>query len=192
MTLFITNQTFSKHNSNLKEFLKGEYENCVFHNCDFSNWDFSGYVFLDCEFTSSNLSMAKLIKTAFRDVKFSECKMIGLHFENCNDFGLSFTIENCSLNHVSFYKRKLKGTVFRNVQFRETDFTECDLTEALFDNCDFEGAIFDGTILEKADLRTSFNYSIDPEINRIKKAKFSLYQIAGLLNKYNIEIDKSL
>ena len=30
---------------------------------------------------------------------------------------------------------------------------------------------------------------IDPEINRIKKAKFSLTTISGLLDKYEIEID---
>jgi hypothetical protein len=53
------------------------------------------------------------------------------------------------------------------------------------------GARFENTIIEKADLRTSYNYSIDPENNRIKKAKFSLAQIAGLLDKYNIEIDKA-
>jgi hypothetical protein len=51
------------------------------------------------------------------------------------------------------------------------------------------GATFESTIIEKADFRTSFNYSIDPEKNRIKKARFSLAGIAGLLDKYDIEID---
>jgi uncharacterized protein YjbI with pentapeptide repeats len=61
----------------------------------------------------------------------------------------------------------------------------------VFDNCDFRGAIFDHTNIEKADLRTSYNYSIDPEINRIKKAKFSILGVSGLLNKYDIEIFNS-
>ncbi len=39
------------------------------------------------------------------------------------------------------------------------------------DNCDLNRAVFDNSILEKADFRTSLNYSIDPELNRIKKAK---------------------
>ncbi len=43
---------------------------------------------------------------------------------------------------------------------------------------------------EGVDFRTSFNYSIDPQLNRIKKAKFSLPGIAGLLDKYDIVIDK--
>lgn len=51
-------------------------------------------------------------------------------------------------------------------------------------------AIFKNTNLESVDFRTSFNYSIDPDLNRIKKAKFSLSGIAGLLNKFDIEIEK--
>jgi uncharacterized protein YjbI with pentapeptide repeats len=72
---------------------------------------------------------------------------------------------------------------------QEIDFSEADLTSALFDNCNLQHATFDSTILEKADLRTSFNFSIDPELNRIKKAKFSLSGITGLLDKYEIEIE---
>jgi uncharacterized protein YjbI with pentapeptide repeats len=51
------------------------------------------------------------------------------------------------------------------------------------------GAIFDHTILEKADLRTAYHYSIHPDINRIKKAKFSMANIIGLLDKYDIEVE---
>ena len=61
-----------------------------------------------------------------------------------------------------------------------------------FDECDFLHAHFEKTILEKADLRTSLHYSIHPALNRIKKAKFSLSAISGLLDQYDIEIDRSL
>ena len=73
---------------------------------------------------------------------------------------------------------------------QETDFSESDLTSSIFDNCDLTQAIFDNTILEKVDFRTSYNYSIDPEINRIKKSRFSILGISGLLDKYDIEIEK--
>ena len=115
--------------------------------------------------------------------------MLGLYFENCNQFGLSFSFNNCNLTHSSFYQTKLKKTIFKNSQFHEVDFAECDLTSCVFDNCDLAKATFKNTILEKADFRTSFNYSINPEINRIKKAKFSLSGIVGLLDKYDIQID---
>ena len=61
--------------------------------------------------------------------------------------------------------------------------------ECEFINCDFSGAVFENTILEKADLRTAINYSIDPEINRLKKAKFSMPGLIGLLDKYDIELE---
>ena len=94
------------------------------------------------------------------------------------------------MNLASFYKRKLKKTKFLNCSLQEVDFVEADLGAAIFDNCDMAGAIFDNTILEKADFRTSYNYAIDPELNKIKKAKFSMPGVLGLLLKYDIEIDK--
>jgi len=50
--------------------------------------------------------------------------------------------------------------------------------------------IFSNTNLESVYFRTSFNYSIDPDLNRIKLANFLLSSIAGLLDKFNIEIEK--
>jgi hypothetical protein len=52
-------------------------------------------------------------------------------------------------------------------------------------------ATFENTIIEKVDFRTSYNYSIDLEINKVKKAKFSLTGVVGLLDKYDIEFDKA-
>ncbi|WP_431217529.1 hypothetical protein ACQ86N_21315 [Puia sp. P3] len=40
-------------------------------------------------FSNCNLSLAQLQKTTFRDIQFKDCKMLGLHFEDCNEFGLS-------------------------------------------------------------------------------------------------------
>jgi uncharacterized protein YjbI with pentapeptide repeats len=140
-------------------------------------------------FTDCNLSLAKLTKTTLRDIKFKGCKMFGLRFENCNQFALSFTLESCLLNHSSFYQTKFKKTHWINTQLHEADFTECDLAGSVFDNCDFMNATFERTILEKCDLRNSYNYIIDPETNKLKKARFSLAGLPGLLNKYGIEVE---
>ena len=168
----------------------GEYEGCTFNNCDFSNSDLSGLNFLECEFRECNLSLAKLINTSFRDTKFINCKLLGLHFEECNNLMISFAFEGCTLDLASFCKLKMKKTWFKNSKVFEVDFTETDLSYSSFINCDLERTIFRITNLEGADFRTSFNYSIDPELNRIKKAKFSLSGLAGLLDKYDIEIEK--
>ncbi len=182
---YIEDQSFTR----IDRLSKGEYENCSFNNCNFAEMDLSEYIFTNCSFNNTNLSMAKLNKTAFRDVKFKDCKMLGLRIENCNEFGLSFSFNACQLNHSSFFKSKIKKTLFKNSDLLETDFTEADLTAAIFENCDLNKTIFDQTILEKADFRTSFNYSIDPESNLIKKAKFSISGILGLLDKYDIEVE---
>jgi uncharacterized protein YjbI with pentapeptide repeats len=114
--------------------------------------------------------------------------MLGLHFEDCSDFLFAVHFDKCILNLSSFFKQKLKKTKFKECSLHEVDFTEADLGNASFDNCDLAGAKFEKSNLEKADLSTSFNYSIDPELNRIKKAKFSIAGITGLLDKYDIEI----
>ena len=73
-------------------------------------------------------------------------------------------------------------------RLHEVDFAEADMMGVNFNNCDLSGSSFEKTNLEKADFRTAFNYSFDPEHNKIKKAKFSKEEVVGLLRKYNIEI----
>jgi len=83
----------------------------------------------------------------------------------------------------------LKAIVFNDCKLQDVEFMEADLTNARFQDCDLSRATFENTILEGADLRTAYNYSINPEVNRIRKAKFSQAGIAGLLDKYKIVIE---
>lgn len=165
------------------------YEQCRFTNCNLEEANLSMIKFVDCIFKGCNLSMAKLGDTVLRDVQFIDCKMLGLHFEHCHEFGLTASFDNCTLNHSCFYRRKIKKTSIQNCKLIECDFTESDLSESILLNNDFKGAVFDHTNLQKADLRGSFNYSINPVGNQIKKASFSLQAVAGLLQQYDIKID---
>ncbi|MFA6875138.1 MAG: pentapeptide repeat-containing protein [Parabacteroides sp.] len=115
--------------------------------------------------------------------------MLGLHFDDCNQFGFSISFNHCILNHTSFYKTKLKNISFIDSQLREVDFSACDLSHALFSNCDLASATFDHTNMEGADFRTAFHYSIDPENNRVKKAKFFIMGLPELLEKYDLKIE---
>jgi fluoroquinolone resistance protein len=185
----IEEKTFEKI-SFLKEVLKkGDYEYCKFINCDFSDADISNIKFLECEFIGCNMSLAKINGTVFRDVKFKDCKMLGLRFDTCNEFGLAASFDTCNLNHSSFYRSKIKKTVFKNSQLQEVDFTDSDLSHSVFDQCDLMNTRFENTNLEKADFRTAINYSFNPEMNKIKKAKFSLSGVQGLLERYDITIE---
>jgi uncharacterized protein YjbI with pentapeptide repeats len=83
----------------------------------------------------------------------------------------------------------MKKTVFENCKVMENDFTECDLTGSTFEGCDFAGSIFIQSNIEKADFRTSNNYSINPENNKISKARFAVPGVTGLLDHYDICIE---
>jgi len=133
--------------------------------------------------------MVSLKNTAMNDVHFLGCKLVGVQFDECNPFLFSVGFENCVLKLAVFYKTNLKKTHFKNCNLQETDFTEADMTAAILDSCDLQRSIFHKTNLEKADFRSSFHYSIDPEQNRIKKARFSRMGVMGLLDKYGIEIE---
>ncbi len=167
----------------------GEYDHCTFKDCIFSQVDLSYSIFTSCRFENCDLSNAKINGTAFRQVVFKECKMLGLRFDLCNTFLLSFAFDHCLLNFSSFYLLKIKNTQFRSCTLQEVDFSECDLTKSSFAESDLSGAIFDQTNLEQADFATAYHFNIIPENNKILKAKFSKQNIEGLLSHYKIIIE---
>ena len=169
--------------------VKGDYENCIFNNCVFASSDLSGINFVECVFENCDFSNAKINNTSFKDVKFKNCKLLGLHFEECNPFLLSFYFKACILNFSSFYKLNLKNTNFKESKLEDVDFIESNLKNAVFTNCDLKGAKFENSELTNADFTTSFNYSINPEVNKVTNTKFSLEGLPGLLDKYDIVIE---
>ena len=84
---------------------------------------------------------------------------------------------------------KVYEGVVKECKMEEVEFAEADLTNVHFDNCDLTRATFENTVLAGTDFRTASNYSIDPDKNKIKKAKFSRSGVVGLLDKYDIIID---
>jgi len=99
------------------------------------------------------------------------------------------SFERCMMRLAVFVGLDLKNTRFSGCDLQEADFTDANLVGALFDDCDLRLAIFFHANLEKADFRTAFNFSIPPESNRLRKAKFSLHGLPGLLDGYGIEIE---
>lgn len=186
---YFEGKTFERTQVQEQPLVLGEYENCHFRDCDFANANLSQFSFVDCVFQGCNFSLTQIAGSTFRDVIFRHCKMLGLRFDRCNTFALSFGFDNCILDHSSFYQLKLAKTLFKNSHLHDVDFTESNLTAATFEACDLQGSIFNQTILEKCDFRTSYNYAIDPEDNRVKGARFSQSGLGGLLEKYRLRID---
>jgi len=115
--------------------------------------------------------------------------MLGINFEECSQFGLSFRFDECNLSHASFFGGKFRKTMFTKSRLHEVIFTESDLVNSVFDECDLSRAVFDQTHLEGADFRTSFNFAINPNQNRMKRSRFSLTGAASLLESFGIRID---
>jgi len=186
---YIENEHYHGADFRQNKLSKGEYENCTFHNCQFAECDLNEILFVECEFQDCDFSMARSKGSSFRDVRFIRSKLLGLRFDECNPLLLSFSFQGCVMNFSSFYKLKIKGTVFKDCKLEEADFAEADLSGVSFDHCDLVRATFDNSILTGADFRTASNYSFDPEKNKIRKAKFSLTGLPGLMDKYDIVIE---
>ena len=189
MNEFIEDAQFSRIDFALKKIKKGDYECCSFVNCNFSNGDISNCMFIDCDFVDCNLSSVNITDTTFKEVRFSNCKMMGLYFQKCSSLFFSAIFTSCVLDFTSFVGRPLESLKFSKCSLKGVDFTEASLKKVIFDDCNFDQAIFGGTVLKETDFRTSFNFQIDPESNLINKAMFTKENVSGLLKKHNIVIE---
>jgi len=182
-------KTFDTVDYSEKRIARATYIDCHFINCNFSKANISASDFIGCHFNGCNLSLAVMENTGLKDNAFKDCKMVGVDFSKCSDFLFSVQFENCPLDYCSFFRKKMKKTLFRHCSLKEADFTEADLSMAVFSDCDLMNTSFVQSNLEKADFRTARNYAFDPEINKMKKAKFSPGGVIGLLSKYNLDIE---
>jgi uncharacterized protein YjbI with pentapeptide repeats len=132
--------------------------------------------------------MTSLAGTSLKNITFKNCKLLGIAFNECDDFLFQVYFEECSLDYAAFSNKKMPKTKFINSSLRDTAFIGVNLTSSVFDNCNLEGAIFNETQLAGVDFRTAYNYKIDPEFNPMRKAQFSTQGIEGLLDKYDIKI----
>jgi fluoroquinolone resistance protein len=187
MTESIENETFDGIKADA--LTARDYENCVFRNSNLQEADLSGMRFVDCQFFDCNLSMCKMIETAFREVQFTDCKMFTMPFDQCNPIGLKFECTRCAMDGCMFANLKMGGFRFNSCILYGVDFTNTYLSSAVFADCDLMDARFENTCLEKADFRTARDYQLDPEQNIMGGARFSKLNLAGLLRKYRLKLE---
>lgn len=188
-TPYFENKVYTFNAAVPHQLTKGTYDGCRFNHCNFIGTNLADFRFLECEFHNCQLDRVELTNTSLTVIKFIDCKMMGISFEHCHRVIFTPHFENCLLNYSNFFQCKMPGTVFSNCNLTEVDFTEAMMPECIFNGCDFTNARFDKTNLSKADFRGAFNFLIDPEKNHLKKAKFSLSTIQGLLYKYGLMIE---
>jgi len=171
------------------QLIKGrEFQDCVFKQCDLSGSEFSGNKFIDCMFEGCNLSLLKLGNTSLQSVIFKDCKILGVNFHECSDFLFSVAFDNCIIDFASFSGKKMPKTTFSKCSLKEASFVQANLAGSKFEQCDLAGTMFNRTDLSSVNLATAYNFTIDPEINTMKKAVFAAEGLAGLLVKYQLKI----
>lgn len=175
-------------------FVDQTFKSLIFDNCEFEEVDFSSTALISCKFTNCrfircNFSSTNINASQLYDIVFEECKILGVHFHACSDFLFSASFKNCTLDFSSFYQKKMQKTAFTDCSLKEVDFSESDLSQSVFDNCSLLDSVFYRTILKEVDFRTAKHFSINPEVNELKKARFTRDGLEGLLNKYNIIIE---
>jgi len=83
----------------------------------------------------------------------------------------------------------LKHLTFEDCLIKEANFGEADLTDVKFVRCDLTESDFLHTNLTGADFRTSKNYAINLNDNKVEGAKFTFPEALSLLRSYNIIIE---
>jgi len=188
-TVFHNTKTFEKIDQSGVETKQREFEQCIFLNCNFSGGSFSSCRFIDCTFTNCDMANMKLRSSQLSGVTFQGCKLLGVNFSECTDILFNAAFNECVLDYASFSYKKMSKTPFNRCSMKHTDLSGADLSLSKFLECDLTSAVFNKTILKEADFLSAYNYVIDPELNNMKKAKFSPYGIIGLLQKYDIVIE---
>lgn len=165
-----------------------DFERCTFIGCDFAEASFLGVAFIDCTFSDCNFTEAKINYVGFRGVHFTNCDFTGVNFAMVDSLLFGFGFTGCTLDYAKFYSLKMPGTVFTSCSIIAADFMAADITAVIFDNCNLHKSVFIDTIANKTDFSSSYNFTLDPEKNKLKKAIFSTDGLKGLLTKFDLVI----
>ncbi|WP_164545590.1 pentapeptide repeat-containing protein [Paenibacillus albus] len=186
------NEHFADMVFSKEELIGVKFYDCTFTKCDFSETVFDECRFSDCTFASCDLSMIKLLDSSISQASFKQCKLVGVDWTEASWSRIvvpgTLRFDECVLNHSTFIglalpKSVIIGCTARNVDFRETNLQESNMTAT-----NFAESLFSDTNLAGADLSHALNYAIDPSVNRISKAKFTLPEAISLLYSMDIEL----
>ena len=136
--------------------------------------------------------MEQFFNTKIYGITIERCKAMGIAWNEASFSNISINcpleFRNTDISYSSFGSLKLHNTNITNCKAKEVDFTECDLSDSDFKESDFYRSIFYKTNLSGASFVGAKNYAIDPLINKVTKAEFSLPEVLGLLDYLEIKI----
>lgn len=165
-----------------------EFEQCQFIDCSFIDCHIEQSHFYNTKFFNSSLSAVLPIDSRFIDVSFSNSKVIGIDWTRSQSIqNLSFI--NSQINYSNFRQLEIPNSIIVSCEAKEVDFNETNLSSSDLHDTDFDQSIFHKTNLTKCNFLGAKNYFIDPRVNFIKKAQFSLPEALTLLQSFDISIN---
>ncbi len=187
-----SDRTFEDANLNSTRLVASQFQNCSFIHCSFVETILLDCRFVDCNFKDCDMSLLDVPGSMFSGIKFEDTKLIGINWTHGNwetnllQEPLSFN--RCVLNHSTFIGLTLKEIQIKDCIASDVDFREADLTRSGFRGTDLAESLFSNTNLTKADLSQARNYTISPQENTLKGAKFSLPEAMSLLYSLDIKL----
>lgn len=143
-----------------------------------------------CRFTRCDLSNASLADSAFEDVHFSACKLVGVDFAQVRRVSFEARFVDCSLRLARFSGMSLRTVTFERCDLRDVDFAEADCRGVRFVECDLRGALFEQTNLRKADLTSARGVRIDPQQNRVEGARVDLAVAIAIAEAHGLIVER--
>lgn len=180
-----TDQVFENLNLRSQTIVDCSFDACIFKQGSFSGATLKNCRFVDCVFEHCDMSNVQFTSSILRSVKFQTSKLVGINWTAASEV-MHLGWYDSILNYGNFSSLDLRKCVMFQCSALEADFIQTNFTEANLCGTDFALARFASTILIKADLRQARNYSIRPDSNKIKNAKFSLPEATLLL--YGLDI----
>lgn len=168
-----------------------EFSGCAFVKCAFNETVFQDCRFLDCTFTGCDLNLARLTGCSFANTQFKDSQVLGINWTETQwaTSRIPFApvhFSGCVINYSIFMGLNLKKITLRKCSARDVSFEDANLTQADCAFTDFSNSRFLRTNLTEANFIGATNYDIAPNLNTLKKTKFSLPEAMSLL--YNLDI----
>lgn len=187
-----SSQEFKKLTLKSARVIQKDFVACTFLKCNFSETLFQECRFHECKFRECDLSLANLKDSTFNSTRFEDSQIIGVDWTQTawakNKFIVFKPVDfiDSVLNHSTFSGLKMKQIQIVRCIAHDVSFEEADLTSADCTFTDFNSSRFNHTNLTEADFTGATNYTIAPQLNVLKKTKFSLPEAMALL--YGLDI----
>ena len=192
-----TSQEFKKVVLRAGRINRVEFHACAFIKCTLCETIFETCRFIDCTFKGCDLSLANLKGSTFQNTRFTDSQIIGVDWTQTtwtNHKALlvrPVDFQACALNHSTFMGLSMRHMQLEKCVAHDVSFEESDLTRANCTFTDFTGSRFQRTNLTEADFTSATNYTISPQLNTLKKTKFSLPEAMALLYGLDIILTES-